>query len=135
MSTSQTGSTSSQAWSKRAKRTSVRGYKAKEEVTIYHLVVRMAVLAATFRPTSQLMVPRGGIREQVPKAAILEMEPMTKSNKLSSEAKLEASIRLLQSLPPQNKMQSNDGQLADPMFSATLQPTVALDAEPIHLAG
>ena len=63
------------------------------------------------------------------------MDPMMKSNKLSLEAKLEASIRIPRSLPPQNKIQKNDGQLADPMFSVTLPPTTALDVEPIHLAG
>ena len=49
----------------------MRGQRAKEEVIIYHLVVKMAVLAATSRPMTQLMQPRGGIREQVPNAAIL----------------------------------------------------------------
>ena len=65
----------------------------------------------------------------------MEMDSMMRSNKLSSEVKLEGSIKQARSMLLQSKMQSNDGQLADPMFSVTLPPTMALDAEPTHLVG
>lgn len=63
------------------------------------------------------------------------MDPAMKSSKLNSEAKLEASIRILRSLLVQNKMQRDDDQLVELMFSVTLPPMMALDEDPIHLVG